>query len=93
MNIDEQEFQPKGEYNLAGVHLGGMRDTTALEDVSTVEKVISKNWTFPLALIQCFCKLVRAIYIIFSTSLIFSHITSNCRFKWQQNVFLQISIW
>ena len=39
MNIDEQEFQPRGEYNLAGVHLGGMRDTTALEDVSIYSTV------------------------------------------------------
>ena len=28
-----QEFQPAGEYNLAGVHLGGMEDTRALEKV------------------------------------------------------------
>merc|ERR1719186_1624327 len=33
MNIDEQEFQPPGDYNLAGVNLGGMKDTTALEEV------------------------------------------------------------
>lgn len=33
MNIDEQETQPPGEYNLAGVNLGAMEDTTALEDV------------------------------------------------------------
>ncbi len=41
MNIDEQEFQPRGEYNLAGVHLGGMRDTMALEDVSTSAFILS----------------------------------------------------
>jgi len=33
MNIDEQEVQTPGEYNLAGVNLGGMSDTTALEEV------------------------------------------------------------
>ncbi|XP_023338544.1 uncharacterized protein LOC111709168 [Eurytemora carolleeae] len=33
MNIKEQEVQPAGEYHLAGVHLGGMADTTALEEV------------------------------------------------------------
>jgi len=33
MNIDEQEFQPPGDYNLAGVNLGGMKDTLALEQV------------------------------------------------------------
>merc|ERR1719507_2665307 len=33
MNIKEQEVQPAGEYNLAGVYLGGMRNTRALENV------------------------------------------------------------
>jgi hypothetical protein len=40
MNIDELEVQPRAEYNLAGVHLGGMRDTLALEDVSS-------RWAMP----------------------------------------------
>ena len=33
MNIAESEVQPQGEYNLAGVNLGGMRDTMALQNV------------------------------------------------------------
>ena len=33
-HIRIQEFQPAGEYNLAGVHLGGMEDTRALEKVN-----------------------------------------------------------
>jgi len=33
MNIKEQEVQPPGEYNLAGVYLGGMKNTRALENV------------------------------------------------------------
>ena len=33
MNIAESEVQPPGEYNLAGVNLGGMVDTNALQKV------------------------------------------------------------
>ena len=33
MNIEESEVQPPGEYNLAGVNLGGMVDTNALQRV------------------------------------------------------------
>ena len=33
MNIAESEVQPPGEYNLAGVNLGGMVDTNALQRV------------------------------------------------------------
>jgi len=33
MNIDEQEEQPPGDYNLVGANIGGMSDTTALERV------------------------------------------------------------
>jgi hypothetical protein len=50
MNIDEQEFQPRGEYNLAGVHLGGMRDTMALEDVSMPTFIGGKHLLGPMLL-------------------------------------------
>ena len=33
MNIRESEVQPQGEYNLAGVNLDGMVDTSALQNV------------------------------------------------------------
>ena len=33
MNIEEAENQPPGEYNLAGVNLGAMLDTRALQNV------------------------------------------------------------
>ena len=33
MNIEESEQQPPGEYNLAGVNLGAMLDTSALQNV------------------------------------------------------------
>ena len=33
MNIEEAEFQPPGDYNLAGVNLGAMLDTSALQNV------------------------------------------------------------
>ena len=52
-----QERQPAGEYNLAGVYLGAMVDTRALEKVSTFHSRIILMTRQPAlaGMMLCYC--------------------------------------